>query len=82
MRIDKFLNTTNILKNRATAQDMIENRLVCVNSLPVKPSNLVKIGDIIEVRFLEYAKKYEILAIPATKSIKKSEKSLYVREII
>lgn len=81
MRIDKFLNTTNILKRRSIAQDMIANKLVSVNSNIVKSSKEVKIGDIIEVRFLEYTKKYEILALPESKNIKKNDKQIYIKEL-
>lgn len=81
MRIDKFLNTTNILKRRALAQEMIEHKLVSVNGAVTKASRAVKIGDIIEVRFLEYAKKYRVLALPQGKNIPKSEKNNFVEEM-
>lgn len=81
MRIDKFLNTTNILKRRAFAQEMIEHKLVSVNGAVTKASRAVKIGDIIEVRFLEYAKKYRVLALPQGKNIPKSEKNNFVEEM-
>ncbi len=81
MRIDKFLNTTNILKRRTIAQDMLNNQLISINGVEVKPSRIVRIGDIIEIRFLEYSKKYEVLMIPETKTIPKNKKQEYVREI-
>lgn len=80
MRIDKFLNTTNILKRRTIAQDMIENKLISINGAIVKSSRDVKIGDIIEIRFLESSKKYEVLKIPESKNIPKHEKILYIKE--
>lgn len=81
MRIDKFLNTTNILKRRTIAQDMLNNQLISINGIEVKPSRIVRIGDIIEIRFLEYSKKYEVLMIPETKTIPKNKTQEYVREI-
>lgn len=81
MRIDKFLNTTNILKSRHIAQDMLENQLIKVNSIIIKPSKNIKIDDIIEVQFLEYCKKYKILALPTTKTIPKNKKDLYIEEL-
>lgn len=81
MRIDKFLNTTNILKRRSIAQDLIKNNLVSVNGTVVKSSREVKIGDIVEIKFLEYIKKYKILAIPESKNIPKNAKSLFIEEI-
>lgn len=81
MRIDKFLNTTNILKRRSLAQDLIAHNLVSINGAIVKASRAVKIGDIIEIKFLEYTKKYKVLAIPQDKNIPKHEKNLFVEEI-
>lgn len=81
MRIDKFLNTSNIVKKRAVAQDLIEHKLVSVNGIIVKSSKEVKVNDIIEITFLEYSKKYKILAIPTTKNIPKNAKHLFFEEI-
>lgn len=81
MRIDKFLNTTNILKRRSLAQDLIAHNLVSINGAIVKASRAVKVGDIIEIKFLEYTKKYKVLAIPQGKNIPKYEKNIFVEEI-
>lgn len=82
MRIDKFLDATNIIKRRSIAQDLISHKLVSINGAIVKSSREVKIGDIIEIQFLEYSKKYKILAIPTTKNIPKNAKSLFVEEML
>ncbi len=81
MRIDKFLNTTNVLKRRSVAQDLIKNNLVSINGAVVKSSREVKIGDIVEITFLEYTKKYKILALPETKNIPKNAKNNFVEEM-
>lgn len=81
MRIDKFLNATNVLKRRALAQEMIEHKLISVNGAIVKASRAVKIGDIIEIKFLEYTKKYKVLALPQGKTIPKNERNLFVEEM-
>ena len=81
MRIDSFLNTTNILKRRSVAQDLIKNNLVCVNGAIVKASREVKIGDIVEIKFLEYSKKYKILAIPQSKNVPKNAKNDFWVEV-
>lgn len=81
MRIDKFLNATNIVKRRAIAQDMCESRVVLVNDMVVKSSKEVKIGDIITLKFLESSKKYEVLKIPMLKNVPKNAKSEYIKEI-
>ncbi len=81
MRIDKFLNTTNILKRRSLAQDLIKNNLVSVNGVIVKASKEIKIGDMVEIKFLQYSKKYKILAIPQNKNIPKNAKNDFWEEI-
>lgn len=81
MRVDKFLNATNVLKRRALAQEMIEHKLISVNGAIVKASRAVKIGDIIEIKFLEYTKKYKVLALPAGKTIPKNTRNLFVEEM-
>ena len=81
MRIDKFLNSVNIVKNRATAQDMIASNVVFIQGILAKASREVRVGDVIEIRYLERTKRYEVLAIPATKSTPKSQKGEYVKEL-
>lgn len=81
MRIDKYLNAVNITKRRSVAQDMISSGVVFINDKAVKASKDVVIGDIITVAYLKGAKKYEVLAIPATKSTPKSEQESYIKEL-
>jgi len=81
MRCDKFLNAVNITKNRNISQDMIEHKVVLVNNLEIKPSKELKVGDVIEIRYLEKTKKYQVLQIPTTKTTPKSKQSEYVKEI-
>ncbi|RDU65355.1 hypothetical protein CQA53_06155, partial [Helicobacter didelphidarum] len=78
MRLDKFLNATNITKRRAIAQDMCENNVVLVNDIISKSSKEVKIGDIITIKFLEQDKKYQVLQIPTLKTIPKNIKDQYI----
>ncbi|MDD6055693.1 MAG: RNA-binding S4 domain-containing protein [Helicobacter sp.] len=80
MRIDKYLNSVNIVKRRAIAQDMIENGVVKIGGVSVKASKEVKKGDVIEICYLEKSKFYEVLQIPTQKTIKKEESHLYFRE--
>ncbi|GAB1466570.1 hypothetical protein MASR2M54_20700 [Aliarcobacter cryaerophilus] len=53
MRIDKFLNAVNITKRRAVAEDMLEHKVVFLNDVSVKKAKEVKVGDIIEIKYLE-----------------------------
>lgn len=81
MRVDKFLNAVNIVKRRAIAQDMIESGVVRISGTCVKASRDIKIGDVIEIAFLEKSRFYEILRIPKQKTIKKNESHLYYKEV-
>lgn len=81
MRIDKFLNAVNIVKRRAIAQDMIANGVVRIAGINVKASRDVKVGDVIEIAFLEKSNFYQVLQIPEQKTIKKNESHLYYKEI-
>lgn len=81
MRIDKFLNSTNILKRRSVAQDMCESGVVFVNDKAVKSSKEVKVGDIIKLVYFTHTKSYQILELPSTKTIPKSNSHLYIKDL-
>ncbi len=81
MRIDKFLNAVNITKRRSIAQDMLANKVVCINNVVVKPSKKVALGDTITINYLESTKKYEVLKLPTTKSTPKSLQVEYIKEL-
>lgn len=81
MRIDKFLNAVNITKRRAVAEDMLEHKVVFINDLSVKKAKEVKVGDIIEIRYLERSDKFKVLQIPNVKSTPKSKMAEYVEQI-
>lgn len=81
MRIDKFLNSVNITKRRAISEDMCKSKVVSINDVVCKPAKDVKVGDIITIQYLEKEVRYEVLQIPVTKSIPKSKKDEYVKEL-
>lgn len=81
MRIDKFLNTVNITKRRAVAGDMLKEGVVLLNGTTPKPAKEVKIGDKIEIKYLESKEIFEVLSIPSTKSTPKSKQAEYVKKI-
>lgn len=81
MRIDKFLNATNVLKRRTLAQDMCESGVVFINDIKAKSSKEVKVGDIITINLLDSQKKYEVLAIPTSKNVPKSQSQMYVKTL-
>lgn len=81
MRIDKFLNAVNITKRRAVAEDMLAHKVVFIFGVAVKKAKEVKVGDIIEIRYLEYTDRFKVLQIPTTKSTPKSLQSTYVEKL-
>ena len=81
MRIDKFLNSVNITKRRTVAEDMLEHKVVFLNVISVKKAKEVKVGDIVEIKYLEKSEKFKILQIPITKSTPKSKIDEYVQRI-
>jgi ribosomal 50S subunit-recycling heat shock protein len=81
MRIDKFLNAVNITKRRAIAEDMLAHKVVFIGGTPVKKAKEVKVGDTIEIHYLDYIDKFEVLQIPKTKSTPKSAQSEYVKKL-
>jgi ribosomal 50S subunit-recycling heat shock protein len=81
MRCDKFLNAVNITKRRAVAEDMLAHKVVYVNGQTVKKAKELKVGDILEIRYLEKTDKFEILQIPKTKSTPKSKMDEYVKKL-
>lgn len=81
MRVDKFLNSVNITKRRAISEDMCKNGVVSINGIVVKPAKDVKVGDIITITYLERSVQYEVLQIPETKTIPKTQQHEYVKVI-
>ena len=81
MRIDKFLNSVNIVKRRSIADEMCKEGVVFINNKKAKSSKDVKPGDIIEIHYLNGIKKFEVLKLPESKTIPKSKKNEYVKEI-
>lgn len=50
MRIDKFLKVSRLIKRRTVAADACDAGKVYVNGRAVKPSYVLKAGDVVEIR--------------------------------
>jgi len=81
MRVDKWLSAVNVIKRRTIASDMVKSGVVSVNNLVAKASKNVALGDKITIAYLSGEKHYEVLAIPTTKTIPKSKKDEFVKEL-
>jgi len=55
--------------------------VVSINGMKVKPSREVKVGDKVKIEYLKGAREFEVLKIPATKTVPKSKKDEYAREL-
>ena len=49
-RVDKWLWAARIFKTRSIAADAIKNGRVTISGMNVKPSRMVKVGEVINVR--------------------------------
>ena len=49
-RVDKWLWAARIFKTRSIAADAIKNGRVTMNGMKVKPSRMVKVGEVVSVR--------------------------------
>lgn len=63
MRLDKFLKVSRIIKRRTIANEACDQGRVTVNGKVGKAGFEVSIGDVIEIRFGENRRKYEIVEI-------------------
>lgn len=63
MRLDKFLKVSRIIKRRTVANEACDNGRVSVNGKAAKASSEIKSGDIIEIRFGDTPKKYEVTEV-------------------
>jgi len=79
MRVDKWLSAVNVVKRRTVATDMLKSGVVSVNDMKAKASKDLKVGDRVTIAYLKGEKSYEVLQIPTTKTIPKSQKELYVK---
>jgi len=50
VRIDKWMWATRIFKTRTIALEACKKGRISINNLTIKPSRMIKVGDVIEVR--------------------------------
>jgi ribosomal 50S subunit-recycling heat shock protein len=81
VRVDKWLSAVNVVKRRTIATDMLKSGVVYINETKAKASKGVSIGDKVTIEYLKGAKHYEVLQVPTTKNIPKSQKELFVKEL-
>lgn len=63
-RIDKWLWSMRVFKTRTIATDACKKGRVIINGASVKPSRMVKVGEIIEVKKPPITYTFKVIAIP------------------
>lgn len=63
MRVDKFLKVSRLIKRRSVAKEASEESKILVNGKVAKPSTVLKIGDILEIRYFKSVLKVKIKAL-------------------
>ncbi|WP_446898055.1 RNA-binding S4 domain-containing protein [Clostridium sp. LBM24168] len=63
MRLDKYLKVSRIIKRRTIAKEACESGRVNINGKVAKPSNEIKEGDIIEIRYANNVLRARILNV-------------------
>lgn len=63
VRIDKFMWATRIFKTRTIATEACKKGRVMLDGVAVKPSRMIKVGDVIQVRKPPVAYSFRVLAL-------------------
>ena len=77
MRLDKFLKVSRLIKRRTVANTVSEMGRVLINGNPAKPAKQLKVGDIIEIEYLNRTEKVEVIKIPTGNVSIQDADSLY-----
>ena len=67
IRIDKWMWATRIFKTRTVALEACNKNRVMVNALPAKPSRMIKVGDIVQVRKPPITYSFRVLDITSNR---------------
>jgi ribosome-associated heat shock protein Hsp15 len=63
VRIDKWLWAVRIFKTRTIAADVCKKNRIAVNNASVKPSRMIRVGDIVSVRKPPVTYSFRVLAL-------------------
>ena len=67
LRIDKWMWATRIFKTRTIAVEACKKNRVIVNDILVKPSRMIKVGDVIQVRKPPIIYSFKVLDLTANR---------------
>jgi len=77
MRLDKYLKVSRIIKRRTLANEACDQGRVTINGKMAKPSTEVKVGDILEIRFGNSTRKFEVTSV-SEHATKLDAKEMYI----
>ena len=80
VRIDKWLWTVRLFKTRSLATDACNKGHVVIGDLPVKPSRMVKSGDLVKVKRPPIFRHYKVIGLPGNR-IGAKEVPNYMEEV-
>jgi len=63
MRVDKWLWAVRLYKTRSLASEACRKGRIMISNMPVKPSRVLKIGDIIQVKKTPVTYSYKVLQL-------------------
>ncbi len=63
VRVDKWLWAIRVFKTRSIATDAVRKGRVMIDDLPVKPSRVLKVGDVVQVRKSPITYRYRVLKL-------------------
>jgi ribosome-associated heat shock protein Hsp15 len=63
VRIDKWMWATRIFKTRTIASEACKKSRVMINNTPVKPSRMIKVGDVLQIRKPPVTYSFKVLAL-------------------
>lgn len=63
VRIDKWMWATRIFKTRTIATDACKKNRIMIGGINIKPSRMIKVGDIIQVRKPPITYSFKVLAL-------------------
>lgn len=72
VRIDKWMWATRIFKTRTIAVEACNKGRISINNVTVKPSRMIKVGDVIDVRKPPITYSFKVLDLTASRMGAKS----------
>ena len=67
IRIDKWMWATRIFKTRTIALEACKKNRIMVNDVPAKPSRMIKVGDIVQVRKPPVTYSFKVLELTSNR---------------